>query len=100
MRFLTGMQSLQGRSALWWDAWTAAGNQAPGATWSSDNPYVALFAAAIFGQPIHHRRIDYILIGSPFRWQPRVVVRSCQVVLTEWAGRRPRTTTGSWPTWP
>jgi endonuclease/exonuclease/phosphatase family metal-dependent hydrolase len=89
MRFLTGLQSLHGRSTLWWDAWTAAGNGAPGATWSSDNPYVAPFAAGIFGQPIHHRRIDYVLIGSPFRWQPRVVVRSCRVVLTEVGGDAP-----------
>jgi endonuclease/exonuclease/phosphatase family metal-dependent hydrolase len=89
MRFLTGLQSLEGRSALWWDAWTVAGDGSPGHTWSSNNPYVAPFAAAIFGQPVHHRRIDYILIGSPFRWRPRIVVRSCQVVLTEVGGDAP-----------
>lgn len=89
MRFLTGLQSLQGRSTLWWDAWTTAGDGSPGHTWSSDNPYVAPFAAAIFAQPLHHRRIDYVLIGSPFRWRPRVVVRSCRVVLTEMGGDAP-----------
>ena len=36
----------------------------------------------MFAQPVHRRRIDYVFVGSPFRWQPRVVVRSCQVVLT------------------
>jgi endonuclease/exonuclease/phosphatase family metal-dependent hydrolase len=89
MRFLTGLQSLEGRSTLWWDAWAVAGDGSPGYTWSSDNPYVALLAAAIFGQPVHHRRIDYILVGSPFRWRPRVVVRSCRVVLTETGGDAP-----------
>jgi len=89
MRFLTGLQSLQGRSTLWWDAWTVAGDGSPGHTWSSDNPYVAPFAAAVFAQPVHHRRIDYILVGSPFRWRPRVVVRSCKVVLTEVGGAAP-----------
>jgi endonuclease/exonuclease/phosphatase family metal-dependent hydrolase len=81
MRFLTGLQSLQGHSAVWYDAWAVAGDGSPGYTWSSDNPYVAPFAEAVFAQPVHRRRIDYVLVGSPWRWRPRVVVRSCQVVL-------------------
>lgn len=89
MRFLTGLQSLQGRSTVWYDAWAVAGDGSPGHTWSSDNPYVAPFAAAVFAQPVHRRRIDYILVGSPFRWRPRVVVRSCQVVLTGRQGAAP-----------
>jgi endonuclease/exonuclease/phosphatase family metal-dependent hydrolase len=82
IRFLTGLQSLQGKSTVWYDAWAVAGDGSPGHTWTSDNPYVAPFAAAVFAQPVHHRRIDYVFVGSPFRWRPRVVVRSCQVVLT------------------
>jgi endonuclease/exonuclease/phosphatase family metal-dependent hydrolase len=82
IRFLTGLQSLQGRSTAWYDAWTTAGDGSPGHTWSSANPYVAPFAAAVFAQPVHHRRIDYVFVGSPFVWSPRVVVRSCEVVLT------------------
>jgi endonuclease/exonuclease/phosphatase family metal-dependent hydrolase len=82
MRFLTGLQSLQGRSTVWYDAWAVAGDGSAGHTWSSDNPYVAPFSAAVFAQPVHRRRIDYVLVGSPFRWRPRVVVRSCAVVLT------------------
>jgi endonuclease/exonuclease/phosphatase family metal-dependent hydrolase len=82
IRFLTGLQSLHGHSTVWYDAWAVAGDGSAGHTWSSDNPYVAPFAAAVFAQPVHRRRIDYILVGSPFRWRPRVVVRSCQVVLT------------------
>jgi endonuclease/exonuclease/phosphatase family metal-dependent hydrolase len=81
IRFLAGQQSLQGRSTVWYDAWTVAGDGTPGFTWTSDNPYVAPFAAAVFAQPVHHRRIDYVFVGSPFRWKPRVVVRSCEVVL-------------------
>ncbi len=82
IRFLTGMQSLHGRSTVWYDAWALAGDGSPGATWTSDNVYVAPFAAAVFAQPVHRRRIDYIFVGSPFRWRPRVAIRSCDVVLT------------------
>jgi endonuclease/exonuclease/phosphatase family metal-dependent hydrolase len=81
IRFLTGLQSLQGRSTAWTDAFAIAGS-GPGFTWTSKNPYVAPFAAAVFAQPVHARRIDYVFVGSPFRWSPRVVVRSCRVALT------------------
>jgi len=80
IRFLTGKQSLQGRSTSWTDAFAVAG-EGPPATWSSDNPYVAPCAAAVFAEPEHHRRIDYVLVGSPFTWRPRVAVRSARVVL-------------------
>jgi endonuclease/exonuclease/phosphatase family metal-dependent hydrolase len=80
IRFLSGLQSLKGHDTAWYDAWTVAGDGSPGWTWSSDNLYVAPFTAAVFAQPVHHRRIDYVFVGSPFRWRPRVVVRSCEVV--------------------
>jgi endonuclease/exonuclease/phosphatase family metal-dependent hydrolase len=83
IRFLTGLQSLQGRSTYWLDAFGVAGDGTPGHTWSTRNPYVQPFAVAAFAQPDHHRRIDYIFVGSPFRWKPRVVIRSARVVLTE-----------------
>jgi hypothetical protein len=38
---------------------------------------------------VHHRRIDYVFVGSPFRWRPRVVIRSCAVVLTGTADAAP-----------
>jgi endonuclease/exonuclease/phosphatase family metal-dependent hydrolase len=82
IRFLTGLQSLQGRSTGWVDAWAAAGDGSPGHTWSTTNAHAAPFIAAVFAQPVHHRRIDYVFVGSPFVWRPRVVVRSCQVVMT------------------
>src|SRR3954453_3744318 len=80
IRFLTGRQSLQGRSTSWTDAFAVAG-QGRAETWSTDNPYVAPFAAAVFAEPDHHRRIDYVFVGSPFTWRPRVAVRSARVVL-------------------
>jgi endonuclease/exonuclease/phosphatase family metal-dependent hydrolase len=83
IRFLTGLQSLQGRSTHWVDTFAVGGDGSPGHTWSSDNPYVAPFAAATFAEPRHHRRIDYVFVGSPFKWKPRIVVRSAAVVLTE-----------------
>jgi endonuclease/exonuclease/phosphatase family metal-dependent hydrolase len=89
IRFLSGLQSLHGRDTAWYDAWTVAGDGSPGFTWTSDNPYVAPFAAAVFAQPVHHRRIDYVFVGSPFRWRPRVVIRSCAVVLTGTADAAP-----------
>ena len=80
IRFLTGKQSLQWRSTSWTDAFAVAGEGRPD-TWSTDNPYVAPFAAAVFAEPDHHRRIDYVFVGSPFTWRPRVAVRSARVVL-------------------
>jgi endonuclease/exonuclease/phosphatase family metal-dependent hydrolase len=82
IRFLTGLQSLHGRSTFWTDAWAVAGDGSPGYTWTSSNPYVAPFSTAMFGQPEHHRRIDYVFVGSPARWSSRVLVRDCRVVLT------------------
>jgi endonuclease/exonuclease/phosphatase family metal-dependent hydrolase len=82
IRYLTGLQSLQGRSTAWYDAWDLAGDGGPGHTWTSRNSYVAPFAAAVLAQPAHHRRIDYVFVAAPIHWPSRVVVRSCQVVLT------------------
>jgi endonuclease/exonuclease/phosphatase family metal-dependent hydrolase len=82
IRFLTGRQSLQGRSTHWMDAFALAGTGAPGWTWTVDNPYVAPFAAAVYAQSARRRRIDYVFVGSPFRWRPRVVVRSCRIAVT------------------
>src|SRR3954447_7342990 len=80
IRSLTGRESRQGGSTSWADAFALAG-EGPPETWSSENPYVAPFAAAVFAQPDHARRIDYVFVGSPFTWRPRIVVRSARVVL-------------------
>ncbi len=80
IRFLMGQQSLQSRSTFWADAFSLAGDGSPGYTWTTESPYVQPFAEAVFGQPVHHRRIDYVFVGSPIRWKPRVIIRSARVV--------------------
>lgn len=65
VRFLTGQQSLAGRSVHYHDAWAvAAGAEDPGYTWTVDNPRAAAEIAAIVRQPGHRRRLDYVLVGS------------------------------------
>jgi len=51
IRFLTGLQSLEGVSTYWLDAFAVAGDGSPGYTWSTDNPYAAPLATAVFAQP-------------------------------------------------
>jgi len=63
IRFLTGMQSLGGRSTAYHDAWDVAG-EGPGYTWTSDNPVAAAEIDGLLGQSTHHRRLDYILVGT------------------------------------
>jgi endonuclease/exonuclease/phosphatase family metal-dependent hydrolase len=63
IRFLTGRQSLQGRSVLYHDAWSVAG-EGPGYTWTVDNPNAAAGAEQIIGQPHHRSRFDYVFVGS------------------------------------
>lgn len=58
IRYVTGLQSLEGRSVCFLDAWRVAGAEGPGHTWSNRNPY----ARAEF-EP--DRRIDYIFAGLP-----------------------------------
>jgi endonuclease/exonuclease/phosphatase family metal-dependent hydrolase len=83
IRFLTGLQSLGGRSTHWIDAFATAGDGSPGDTWSSNNPFMAPSATTTFAQPEHHRRIDYIFVGSPFKWRGRIMIKSASVVLKE-----------------
>jgi endonuclease/exonuclease/phosphatase family metal-dependent hydrolase len=63
IRYLTGRQSLQGRSVHYHDAWTIAGD-GPGDTWTIDNPNARSGIDQIIRQPDHRRRIDYVFIGS------------------------------------
>ena len=63
IRFLTGLQSLEGRSVQYHDAWALAGD-GDGITWSSDNPNAATGIDQIVRQSPHHRRIDYVFIGG------------------------------------
>jgi endonuclease/exonuclease/phosphatase family metal-dependent hydrolase len=59
IRFLSGLQSLDGRSTHFHDAWAVAGDGL-GHTWTTENPLARKEIAALIGQPNHHRRIDYI----------------------------------------
>lgn len=63
IRFLTGRQSLGGRSVYYSDAWEIAG-AGPGYTWSIDNPNAREVMDQIVRQPAQHHRFDYVLVGS------------------------------------
>jgi len=63
IRYLRGLQSLNGRSVHYHDAWAVAG-VGSGFTWTVDNPNAHAVIDAVVRQPNHQRRIDYILVGS------------------------------------
>ncbi|HEY1382096.1 MAG TPA: endonuclease/exonuclease/phosphatase family protein [Dongiaceae bacterium] len=63
IRFLSGLQSLNGRSVHYHDAWAVAG-EGPGHTWSCGNPNAASVMDQIVRQPGCRRRIDYVFVGS------------------------------------
>lgn len=56
IRFLTGNQSMGGRSVYYQDAWRVAGGRGPGFTWDNRNSY-----ASVDREP--DRRIDYVFVG-------------------------------------
>jgi endonuclease/exonuclease/phosphatase family metal-dependent hydrolase len=63
IRYLTGLQSLGGRSVKYHDAWEVAG-EGQGYTWSVDNPNAQSEIGGIVRQPRHRRRVDYVFVGS------------------------------------
>jgi endonuclease/exonuclease/phosphatase family metal-dependent hydrolase len=63
IRYLTGLQSLGGRSVKYHDAWEVAG-EGQGDTWSIDNPNAQSEIGRIVRQPRHRRRVDYVFVGS------------------------------------
>jgi endonuclease/exonuclease/phosphatase family metal-dependent hydrolase len=63
IRYLRGLQSLQGRSVHYHDAWEIAGD-GPGHTWTTENPNTRKVVDAVVRQPKRHQRIDYVFIGS------------------------------------
>lgn len=91
IRFLSGLQSLGGRSAYYHDAWAAAGDGGPGHTWTVDNPRAAAEIEAIAGQPNHRRRIDYVFVGTATA-HPHARAASCQ---RAWSSPSPSTASGS-----
>ncbi|MFF0739414.1 endonuclease/exonuclease/phosphatase family protein [Streptomyces sp. NPDC004111] len=83
IRYLTGRQSLAGRSTHFHDAWEVAGS-GPGHTWTADNPRAAEDIAYLIRQPGHRRRFDYVFVGSPWA-HPRAYarVRSARLAFDE-----------------
>lgn len=63
IRFMRGMQSLDGRSVHYSDVWDVAG-EGDGDTWAERNPNARREIDRIIGQPNHARRLDYIFVGG------------------------------------
>jgi endonuclease/exonuclease/phosphatase family metal-dependent hydrolase len=75
IRYLKGLQSLEGTSAYWCDAWEHAGDNSDGTTWSRGNDF-AVWA------PWPSRRIDYIFVAQP-QLDGRGTIEKCSVVCNE-----------------
>jgi endonuclease/exonuclease/phosphatase family metal-dependent hydrolase len=60
IRFMRGFGTLEGKSAMYYDAWSVAGDGGAGTTWSNRNAF-----AAVALEP--ERRIDYVFAGYPIR---------------------------------
>jgi endonuclease/exonuclease/phosphatase family metal-dependent hydrolase len=78
IRYLKGLQSLEGTSAYWCDAWDHAGDASKGTTWSKGNDFAAW-------APWPNRRIDYIFIAQP-RLDGAGTIEQCSVVCNEKVG--------------
>jgi endonuclease/exonuclease/phosphatase family metal-dependent hydrolase len=74
VRFLCGLQSLEGQSVYYQDAWQIAGDGGPGITWDNRNPF-----AATEREP--DRRIDYVLVGLPR--EGRGCIEDARVVMND-----------------
>jgi endonuclease/exonuclease/phosphatase family metal-dependent hydrolase len=90
IRYLTGRQSIAGRSVHYHDAWEIAG-QGPGHTWTVENPNARGEIEQIVRQPRHRRRLDYVFIGS---WHAHPQAH-CRVRAAALAFDQP--TDGLWP---
>ena len=84
IRYLSGLQSLGGRSVRYHDAWEIAG-EGPGYTWNVDNPNARSEIKMIVRQPHHRRRVDYLFVGC---WDahPKAV---CEIQAASLAFDRP-----------
>jgi endonuclease/exonuclease/phosphatase family metal-dependent hydrolase len=75
IRYLKGLQSLEGTSTYWCDAWDQAGDGGKGTTWSRSNDFAAW-------APWPNRRIDYIFVAQP-RLDGAGTIHHCSVVCNE-----------------
>ncbi len=87
IRYLTGLQSLDGHSTHYYDVWKAAGNRGAGHTWTTQNHYAKKTTEQFWHLSDHHRRIDYIFIGSPHLYRGYARVVSTRVVLNQPVGK-------------
>ena len=79
IRFFSGFATIDGATAMFYDAWRVAGDGGPGITWSNDNDF-----AAVAIEP--DRRIDYIFAGYPVRMTDEHglgKILSCRVVCND-----------------
>ncbi len=83
IRYVSGLQSLEGRSIALLDAWKTVGEGGAGYTWENTNAFAALEL-----EP--DRRIDYIFAGFPMRTGVGRLT-SCRVVCNDEKD-------GVWPT--
>jgi len=75
IRYLKGLQSIDGSSAYFVDAWEFAG-EGDGATWSHTNDFAR-------GSLLPSRRIDYVFVGHPRMSDGAGLVEHCAVVCNE-----------------
>jgi endonuclease/exonuclease/phosphatase family metal-dependent hydrolase len=90
IRYLTGLQSLAGKSVLYHDAWAVAGD-GPGHTWAVDNPDANYLIERIIRQPNLRWRIDYVFVGSAVAHPEG----SCRIESAKLAFNAP--VDGTWP---
>ncbi|TMQ09400.1 MAG: hypothetical protein E6J90_38150 [Deltaproteobacteria bacterium] len=76
IRYLKGLQSLDGSSAYFVDAWAFAGDGGAGTTWSRHNDFAGRWL-------LPDRRIDYIFVGHPRLADRAGVIERCDVVCNE-----------------
>jgi len=91
IRFMRSLQSLDGRTASYYDAWEIAGD-GPGHTWTYENPSAAWIMDYIIRQPNFGMRIDYVFVGTS---QNRHLDGECRITRAQLAFDRP--IDGIWP---
>jgi endonuclease/exonuclease/phosphatase family metal-dependent hydrolase len=75
IRYLTGLQTLEGKSMYLRDAWFHVGDGSDGLTWTQKNPYIPHWLAP-------ERRIDYVFVGAPNRDGVGEIL-SCRVICNQ-----------------
>jgi len=83
IRFLSGKQSLHGKSVHYRDAWLHGGDGTEGFTWTYRNDMAKAVIGRVVHQQRHERRIDYIFLGSPHDYARFARVRACRVALNK-----------------